>query len=93
MSIATQENTQTASISLKPNQRIMTFCDEMFDRMASCGRMYPACWMVKTREKLVEAGVVECKAHIPSEGEVFYFTEPGLAWFLALRPNLKRSPQ
>ncbi len=66
------------SIELKPNARIMQFCDEMYERR-SRGHDYPARWMVKTREKLEVAGVV---SETGAPGKQYYFICQGLAWYL-----------
>lgn len=65
-------------IELKPTHHLMNLCREMFERRAKHGANYPPYWRVKSREKLVDAGVVEDKG----KGE-FYFTESGLQWYLA----------
>lgn len=77
---------------IKPTQRIMTLCDEMFNRK-SLGRDYPAEWNTKTREKLQAAGLVELKGKTdgPKGGDRYYFTEAGLAWYLTQRPEKRRA--
>lgn len=77
-------------MKLKPSSLIMALCDEMFERRAKSGRSWPPNWRRKSREKLQSAGYVEPKGHEHNVGEVYYFTEAGLAWYLEQRPELKR---
>ncbi|EAR0457225.1 TPA: hypothetical protein MYQ36_003056 [Citrobacter braakii] len=78
-------------MEIKATALIMSLCDEMFERKAGYGgRNWPPHWKKKTREKLVAAGLVESKGHEPKVGEVYYFTEVGLSWYLGLRPERKR---
>lgn len=76
---------------MKVTKPVMALCDEMFERKSGYGgRDWPSCWKKKTREKLVAAGLVESKGHEPKIGEVFYFTEAGLSWYLEQRPDRNR---
>ncbi|ASK03591.1 MULTISPECIES: hypothetical protein [Enterobacterales] len=78
-------------MEIKATALIMSLCDEMFERKSGYGgRNWPPHWKKKTREKLVAAGLVESKGHEPKVGEVYYFTEVGLSWYLGLRPERKR---
>ncbi|MEM0550500.1 MULTISPECIES: hypothetical protein [Aeromonas] len=78
-------------MEIKPSALIMSLCDEMFERKSGYGgRNWPPHWRKKTREKLVAAGIVESKGHEPKIGEVYYFTEVGLSWYLGQRPERKR---
>lgn len=77
-------------MSIKPTSHIMALCDEMFNRRASGGRNWPPQWRAKSREKLVDAGLVESKGREHKIGDVYYFTEAGLAWYLEQRPERKR---
>lgn len=79
-------------MSIKPTKLILALCDEMFDRRANGGRNWPPHWRKKSREKLESAGLVESKGHEHKVGEVYYFTESGLAWYLEHRPDRKRVP-
>ena len=77
-------------MEIKPSVLIMSLCDEMFDRKAGfSAKNWPSCWKKKTREKLVDAGIVESKGREPNVGEVYYFTEAGLSWYLDHRPDRK----
>lgn len=77
--------------SVKPTKFVMQLCDEMFDRRSRFGKSWPHHWREKTREKLVAAGLMEYKGTEPDFGTVYYFTDAGLNWYLALRPQHKLS--
>ena len=61
----------------------MALCREMFDRRAKYGANYPKSWREASRKKLEDAGLVEQKSYDPKYGEMYYFTEEGLSWYLA----------
>ena len=66
------------TITIKKTQRIMQFCNEMYERRMH-GLNYPSSWMVKTREALESAGVV---TEVGGIGKQYYFTTKGLSWYL-----------
>lgn len=82
---------EISPMKIKPTAHVMSLCDEMFDRKSGYGcRNWPSHWKRKTRERLVLAGLVESKGREPGVGEVYYFTEAGLSWYLGHRPERKR---
>jgi hypothetical protein len=76
-------------MEIKPSGLIMALCDEMFDRRAQSGKNWPQHLRKSSREKLQGAGFVEPKGREHKVGEVYYFTEAGLSWYLAQRPERK----
>jgi len=79
-------------INLKPTYHVMALCDDMFQRKAACGENYPSNWRTKTREKLQALGLVDKKGRHHMFGDMYYFTEAGLAWYLEQRPQHKLKP-
>lgn len=79
-------------IDLKPTIRIMELCDDMFHRKANSGQDYPSEWKFKTRVKAEALGLVERKGKHFMYGNLYYFTEAGLAWYLVQRPQHNRHP-
>jgi hypothetical protein len=80
-------------MDIKPTKLILNLCDEIYERQAKYGKGYPGSWKEKSRQKLEAAGYLESKGVDPLVGEVYYFTESGLQWYMEQRQELFSAKQ